>query len=89
MPEKPKSELGSAIVMVMRERGMTQKETAVSAGITEAALSEYISGKREPNLKALRKIAGALTVSPALLLCRRPERFDMTMPCWNKGDREC
>jgi transcriptional regulator with XRE-family HTH domain len=43
----------------MARRGWTQKELAERAGITESAVSRYLSGRRTPRLEALRAMAAA------------------------------
>lgn len=45
---------------LLTERNMTQKELALSAGITESAVSHYIKGDRVPRGVNLIKIAKAL-----------------------------
>lgn len=39
------------------ESGLTQKQIAEATGLTETSVSNYISGKSEPSLKALVSIA--------------------------------
>lgn len=53
--------------MLERSR-MTQRELASSTGLTEAAVSRYISGAREPRAVTVAKIAKALDVTPQELL---------------------
>lgn len=48
---------------LIKARGMTAKEVAASAGVTEAMLSNIASGKGNPSLHSLKKIAEALGVS--------------------------
>lgn len=47
---------------LIKKRGLTAKEVASVAGITEAMLSNVASGKGNPNLQTLMKIADALDV---------------------------
>ena len=47
---------------LIKKRGLTAKEVASVAGITEAMLSNVASGKGNPNLQTLIKIADALDV---------------------------
>lgn len=47
---------------LIKKRGLTAKEVASIAGITEAMLSNVASGKGNPNLQTLMKIADALDV---------------------------
>lgn len=60
--------VGGKIGEVLREKNMTQKMLAEMAGITEAAVSHYIKGDREPRSGTLKLIAGALGVSATFLL---------------------
>lgn len=48
--------------------GISQKEFALMTGLTEAAVSRYISGDRLPNAATLINIAKATRVSPNWLL---------------------
>lgn len=38
---------------LMIAKGMTQKELAIKSGLTEASISNYLSGKRSPNAKSI------------------------------------
>ena len=42
------------------ERGMTQKELATAIGVTDAAICQYETGAREPDLDTLRKLSKEL-----------------------------
>lgn len=44
-------ELGLRITETLQKRGMTQKELASRIGVTEAVVSRYVSGDRDPNRK--------------------------------------
>lgn len=48
--------------------GISQKEFALMTGLTEAAVSRYMSGDRLPNAATLINIANATRVSPNWLL---------------------
>lgn len=52
----------------MIEREMTAADIARKSGMTQAALSRYINGKRTPNLNSVIKIAKALNVPIELLM---------------------
>ncbi len=63
-----KQEMGARIANLLKERGMTQKELAANVGATEAAISKYVKGEREPRAEILANIATVLhTTSEALL----------------------
>lgn len=53
---------------IMIEREMTAADIARKTGMTQAALSRYINGKRTPNLNSVIKIAKALNVPIELLV---------------------
>ena len=53
---------GAHIRSLRLERGLSQEEVAHSAGIHVTYLSGIERGKRNPSLKNLRKLAGALGV---------------------------
>ena len=59
--------LGEALVTLRRAGGVTQAELADSAALTQAALSRYENGLREPNDATLRSLASALGVTPHFL----------------------
>lgn len=61
-------ELGLKITETLQKRGMTQKELAARVGITEAVISRYISGEREPKPDMLANIATALSTTSDYLL---------------------
>lgn len=56
------------IAELLYEKGMTQKELAHTAGITESAVSHYIKGDRIPRGVNLIKIAEALNTTTDYLL---------------------
>lgn len=63
-----KQEMGVRISRLLKEQGISQKELAARVGATEAAISKYIKGEREPRAEILANIATVLkTTSEALL----------------------
>ncbi|MCI6438762.1 helix-turn-helix transcriptional regulator [Fibrobacter sp.] len=48
---------------LLSNSGMTQKELAAQAGVTEAAVSHYIKGDRVPRSSVVLKLAETLDVS--------------------------
>lgn len=52
---------------ILKSRGLTAKDVAATAGVTEAMLSNIANGKGNPSLQSLMKIADALGVSVAEL----------------------
>lgn len=61
-------ELGRRILSLLRDKHMTQKQLAVRANVTEAAISHYIKGDRMPRSSVLAKLADALGTTPDYLL---------------------
>lgn len=59
--------LGAVLEMARRAAGLTQAELAERAGITQAALSRYESGQREPAPPVLERLASTLGVTDRLL----------------------
>jgi transcriptional regulator with XRE-family HTH domain len=68
-------ELGSRITETLQKRGMTQKELAGRIGVTEAVMSRYVSGAREPKPDVLANIATALHTTSDFLLGIENEEF--------------
>jgi transcriptional regulator with XRE-family HTH domain len=52
---------------VMDEKNMTQAELSSLTGIGKSSISQYLSGKNEPNQKRTEQIADALQCSAAYL----------------------
>lgn len=79
---------GERMKQAISVKGISQKELSRRSGITEAAISGYINGTREPGLVAVIRIAKALSVSPALFFCRRADLFHLGSPCWYGEEEE-
>lgn len=60
--------LGEKILKLIQERGITQKDLAAMIGTTEATMSRYISGDRDPKAEVLANIATALHTTTDYLL---------------------
>ena len=56
-------EVGRRLREARRRRGLSQSEVSQSAGITQASLSNYETGKRELPLSTILNLAAALDVS--------------------------
>ncbi len=69
-------DLGLRISESLQKRGMTQKELAGRIGLTEAVISRYISGDREPKPDVLANIATALHTTSDYLLGIESEAFN-------------
>lgn len=62
------TEFGEKLETTLKEQGMTQKELAQKANITESAVSHYVKGDREPRGATIGVIAGVLGVTAGFLL---------------------
>ena len=60
--------MGEKLKELLLKRGISQKELAQRAGVTEAAVSHYISGDRAPRGAILLNIANALGTTTDFLL---------------------
>lgn len=70
-------ELGTRVATTLKKRGMTQKELAERIGVTEAVISRYVSGDREPKPEVLANIATALHTTSDYLLGIERDEFDL------------
>ena len=69
-------ELGKRISESLKKSNTQQKELAERIGITEAVMSRYISGDREPKPETLANIATALNTTSDYLLGIEHDEFD-------------
>jgi transcriptional regulator with XRE-family HTH domain len=60
--------VGERIQVLLDSRGMSRKQLAEASGLTEAAISRYVSGTRNPKSISLSAIAKALDVTSDELL---------------------
>ena len=60
--------LGNRIVILLRKRGLTQKELAEKTKISEVTLSRYIHGDRQPRANNIANIANVLQTTTDYLL---------------------
>jgi transcriptional regulator with XRE-family HTH domain len=56
--------IGSTIEILIQENHWTQAKFAELANLTPAAVSQYISGKREPSIKAMLRMCRAFGITP-------------------------
>ena len=52
----------------LRENHMTQKQMALELGISTTRVSDFITGKSEPNLRIAGRICSLLKIRPAAML---------------------
>lgn len=69
-------ELGRRISDLLRSKGMQQRELAKRIGLTEATMSRYISGERDPKPEVIANIATALHTTSDYLLGIEPDEFN-------------
>lgn len=69
-------DLGLRITEALRAKNITQKELASRIGATEAVVSRYISGDRDPKPEMLANIATALHTTSDYLLGIEKDEFD-------------
>lgn len=51
------------LVSILNEYGMTQRELADAAGLSESAISQYVNKQKIPSLRAIINIADTLNMS--------------------------
>lgn len=64
--------LGKNVRRYRQEMGISQEELAFRAGMKRSYLSDLERGIRNPTVRALGRLAGALKCSPADLISTRP-----------------
>lgn len=67
-------QLGSFLVMLRKEKNMTQKQLAEKIHVTDKAISKWERGMGIPDITNLEALAGALDITVAeLIQCKRQE----------------
>lgn len=56
------SEYKDTLAVLLRDKGLSQRELAKKSGLDESTISLYMSGSRTPNLKNHIKLCEALGV---------------------------
>ena len=74
-------DLGQRILYVLRTKGLSQKELASTIGVTEAVISRYISGERDPKPEVIANIATALHTTSDYLLGIEHDEYDHPRIC--------
>ena len=69
-------ELGNRIAEVLKRNNQSQKDLAARIGVSEAVISRYISGERDPKPDMLANIATALHTTSDHLLGIEREDYD-------------
>ena len=60
--------LGANVRRYRKLRGMTQEQLALEVGMERSYISDLERGTRNPSVRALGRLAEALSVEPAALL---------------------
>lgn len=68
--------IGDRIQRLMRENEFTQKELASMVGVTESAMSRYLSNDREPKAEVIANFATALNTTSDYLICGKDSEED-------------
>lgn len=56
---------------ILSQRGITLKDFAISSGISQSNLSNYLNGNISPTLDTLKKIAASLNIDVVELLKKK------------------
>lgn len=59
--------IGNVIGLLIKKKGLTQKEVADKIGKSPTSLSQIVSGVYQPSSETLKKICDVLEVPPAIL----------------------
>src|SRR5215831_13490432 len=70
----PELDFHERLVLLRKERGLTQQALAELVGMHISQIRRYESGQSQPTLDAIRKLAVALSVSADMLLFAQNER---------------
>ncbi len=54
------NKLGDRIALLLKKKGLSQKDLAMMVGVTESALTRYIKNEREPKIEVIASMATAL-----------------------------
>jgi transcriptional regulator with XRE-family HTH domain len=57
--KSPQPAIAAIILMLRLEREWTQEELALAVGVSPSEISHLESGRRNPTLKTLKRVAGA------------------------------
>ncbi len=69
---QPSDDFGQRLGRLRKTRGLTQAQLAKATGVTQANISYYENGARDPTASALTLLAKALGVSADVLLGVKP-----------------
>lgn len=69
-------EIGKRIAIELDKKGISQKQLSKRINLSEAVVSRYISGEREPKANVLANIATALSTTSDYLLGIEEDEFN-------------
>jgi transcriptional regulator with XRE-family HTH domain len=75
-PSRPYRAFGETLWFLRRKSGWTQEELADRSGLHTTEISRLESGRRNPTLKTMKRLAGALEV-PRWHIMALEERLDL------------
>lgn len=61
-------EIGKIISQLRNDKGLNQRELAIHLGVSNGAIGMWETGKRQPDLETIKKIASFFNVSVDYLL---------------------
>jgi len=73
-----KSKFAANLSKLRREKDLSQRQAAAELGISQALLSHYETGSREPKLDFIIKVCDYYSVTTDFILGRTKERGDGT-----------
>lgn len=68
--------LGDRLFALAKEKHISQRDLAMMVGVTESALSRYISNEREPKIEILANLATALDTTVDYLTTGKKSETD-------------
>lgn len=63
---------GERLKLLMDSRGLNQHQLALKSGLTEAAISRYLSGERQPRMATVSSLSKALSIPAWELMDENP-----------------
>jgi transcriptional regulator with XRE-family HTH domain len=73
--------IASILYLLRSERGFSQRKVASDLGVSQALLSHYENGIREPKLDFIVRVCGYYDVSADYILGRTDERQSVVLQC--------
>lgn len=77
--KEPITEFGRRVSLRLKDLGMTRRSLGSAIGISESAVSRYVSAERTPNAMTVSKIADVLHVTTDWLLASEADEPDQEL----------